>query len=116
MANTTITPAAGAIAFAGVASALALAITPTVSWERQGESATLTWPAIPAGYLGGAPARIGYYQASFQASGVWGSAGSIKLQGSNDGLNWNDLSPAALTGAGFFASLGATERPKFIRP
>lgn len=123
MANTTITPTVGAITLAGVAATLVLAITPVISWERQGESATVTWPAMTAVSVGSmtpngasGPQRIGYYQASLQASGTWGAGGSVKLQGSNDGANWWDLTPAALTSAGGFAGLGASERPKYIRP
>lgn len=116
MANTTITPSVGSIALAGVAASLLMTVIPAVSVEVQGESATITWPSIPNGSPGGAHPRLGYRSASFQATGLWGSGGSIRLEGSNDGQNWAALTPAALTGAGLFAALGAAERPKFIRP
>lgn len=75
----------------------------------------VTWAAIPNGNQGDA-AGGPYRSASFQASGTFGSGGSVKLEGSNDGSTWADLSSAARTTAGFFAALGAGEHPRFIRP
>jgi hypothetical protein len=117
MADTNITPSVGAIAAAGVAAALILTATPEVSVEEQGRSGLVTWPTMATLYVGAAGPRFRYSGASFQATGTFGG-GSCKLQGSNSASNgdWFDLSPAALTGAGFFAALGAQERPKYIRP
>ncbi|HLJ39488.1 MAG TPA: hypothetical protein VKT54_13870 [Steroidobacteraceae bacterium] len=79
----------------------------------------LQWPAIPASTTG-APtptrASIPYVSASFQASGTFGSGGSVQIEGSNDGVNFYKLSPAALTAPGAFASLGAQEQPRYLRP
>lgn len=116
MANTTITPGVTAATLTGVAASLLMTITPSVSVEVPYESATVTWPAIPNGSPGGASPRLSYKSASFQATGVWGSGGSVRLEGSQDAVNWFALTPAALTGAGLFAALGASERPKYIRP
>ncbi|MDB6013130.1 MAG: hypothetical protein JWL65_5380 [Gammaproteobacteria bacterium] len=109
-------PTIGSAALAGVAPSLAVGIGPVVSIERPFESATITWPNISNGVIGAPSPRLSYRQASFQATGVFGSGGSVKVQGSNDGINWADLSPGALTGAGLFAGLGASERPKYFRP
>ncbi|MHB8816143.1 MAG: hypothetical protein ACYDAE_23165 [Steroidobacteraceae bacterium] len=78
---------------------------------------TPTWTAVPNGNQGGGwQMRPSYRTAWFTATGTWGAAGSVQLEGSNDGTNWFKLSPAALTAAGSFAALGVTEVPKYIRP
>ncbi len=117
MANTTITPSTGSILLASAAASLILTLTPAIpTWEVQQRQVTVTWANTPQLYVGGASPVVSYRNVSFQASGTWGSGGSIKLQGSNDGVTWNDLSPVALTSAGFFAALGAREAPKYFRP
>jgi len=81
--------------------------------------AVLQWPAIPASTAGAPTPSQGlvpWRSASFQATGTWGSGGSVQIEGSNDGVNWYKLSPAALTSAGVFASLGAQEFPRYLRP
>jgi len=113
---TAMVPTVGAIAVAGVASTVAQSIGPVVSVGVPFESATITWPSMPNGLAGSIHPPMRYRTASFQVFGVFGAGGSIKLQGSNDGANWADLTPTALTGAGWFAALGASERPKYIRP
>jgi hypothetical protein len=81
---------------------------------------TVVWAGIGNGSQGAPPTdvkRIGAWrQASFQVAGTFGMAGSVSLEGSNDGTTWVALSPAALTAAGFFAALGIMEHPRFIRP
>lgn len=75
------------------------------------------WQNIPNGNTGsGWQMRPSYRTAFFQAEGTFGAAGSVQLEGSNDNVNWHKLSPAALTAAGFFAALGVTEVPKYLRP
>lgn len=81
----------------------------------QADGVTVTWPTIPNGNQGDA-AGGPYITASFIVTGTFGTGGSIRLEGSNDGTNWFALSSTALTAAGIFAALGATEHPKFIRP
>lgn len=81
----------------------------------QADGITATWAAIPNGNQGDAHGGP-YVTASFVVTGTFGAAGSIRLEGSNDGTNWFALSPAALTAAGIFAALGPAEHPKFIRP
>lgn len=76
-----------------------------------------TWSNIPETTVGsGWQMRPDYRTAFFTATGTFGSGGSVQLEGSNDGVNWFKLSPAALTAAGSFAALGVTEVPKYIRP
>lgn len=76
-----------------------------------------TWTNIPNGNQGsGWQMRPRYRTGWFTATGTWGVGGSVQLEGSNDGVNWFKLSPAALTANGSFAILGVTEVPKYIRP
>lgn len=81
----------------------------------QADGVTTTWALIPNGNQGDAHGGP-YLTASFVVTGTFGAAGSVVMQGSNDGTNWFALSPTALTAAGIFAPLGAAEHPKFIRP
>jgi len=46
---------------------------------------------------------------TISASGTFGAGGSVSLQGSNDGATWVALSPPALTAAGTFKALQASE-------
>jgi hypothetical protein len=82
---------------------------------QQNDGQVVTWAAIPNGNQGNGWAGP-WDTAWFTATGTFGAGGSVRLEGSNDGSNWGALSPAALTSQGAFASLGAAERPKFIRP
>jgi len=93
-----------------------VSVAPTVVVEVQGQAATVTWAGLTNGATGAAQPYLAWTQASFQVSGTFGSGGSIKLQGSNDGSNWFDLSPTPLTSAGFFGGLGANEKPLYVRP
>ena len=79
------------------------------------DGSTVIWPAVPNGNQGDGVAED-WVTAFFQVTGTIGAAGSIQMEGSNDGTNWVKLSPAALTAVGLFAALGANEHPKFIRP
>jgi hypothetical protein len=110
------TPTVGSITLAGVASTVAQAIGAVTSFEQIGQS-TVVWAGIGNGQAGTfAPKTPGYGKVFVQVTGTFGSGGSIELDGSNDGFNWVKLSSAALTSAGFFAALGANEKPKYIRP
>lgn len=75
----------------------------------------LTWGPMANGDTGQASPEGCWSQAWGTATGTFGVAGSVQLEGSNDGTNWFKLSPAALTAAGSFL-LAAQERPRFIRP
>lgn len=116
MANTTITPGVGAIALAGVAPTLAannfgsLPVTDANGTTRVWANVPQAQPGVPCLYASG------YRSAFFQATGTFGTGGSVQLEGSNDGVNFYKLSAAALTAPGVFAPLGPAERPKYIRP
>lgn len=111
---TSMTPTVGAITMAGVASTVAQASGAVANFDGL-EQGLVVWSGIGNGQVGTfAPFRSG--KVSLQVTGTFGSGGSIKLQGSNDLINWADLSPTALTSAGFFAALGANEKPRAIRP
>ena len=87
--------------------------TDAASGQRDG--VVVTWSAIPNGNQGdthGGPWSTLYAY----VTGTFGAAGSVQLEGSNDGANWFILSAPAKTSAGSFAALGAGEHPKFIRP
>lgn len=111
---TGMTPTAAALSLAGVASTVTQSIgaVTTVDGLEQG---LVVWSGIANGQVGtSVPFRSG--KVSLQVTGPFGTGGSIKLQGSNDLINWADLTPTALTAAGFFAALGANEKPRAIRP
>jgi hypothetical protein len=74
------------------------------------------WAALANGDTGSAWQLPPFRTAFFTASGTWGTDGSVQLEGSNDGINWGKLSPAALTAAGCFEALANNEWPKYIRP
>lgn len=78
----------------------------------------LTWEALGDADDGAAFALPFAADISFQAIGTFGSA-TVRLQGSNDGVNWHVLTQKggttnlALTSAGLH---DANEMPAFIRP
>lgn len=78
----------------------------------------LTWPAL-GNADDGAPYALPFAAiTTFQASGTFGGA-TVKLQGSNDGTNWFDLTKAGGTSALSVTAAGggsANENPAYIRP
>lgn len=82
---------------------------------QQSDGVLVTWAAVPNGNQGNGYAGL-WATAWFMVTGIFGTGGSVQIEGSNDGTNWFKLSAAALTAAGLFTALGITERPKFIRP
>jgi hypothetical protein len=134
--NTTISPSVGSIAMAGVALTLGLVLAPggasvglagaappispvaaVITILESGEVAEVSWSGLLNGFIG-TPSRPRVYDnISIQVSGTGGSGGSVKIQGSNDAINWADVSSAPVTtsgGLGFFAALNTL--PKHIRP
>ena len=109
--NTVMTPTAGAITATGVVGTLAQAIGSVTTPD----GGLAIWTGIGNGQVG-TFLSFRSSKISLQVNGTFGAGGSIKLQGSNDGINWNDLSPTALTSAGFFSPFGANEKPRYIRP
>ena len=77
-----------------------------------------TWSAIPNGNQGLAQSAAQYNDKCIQVGGTFGAAGSVQLEGSNDGTTWfilHDPSSAALT----FTAAGlkeVLENPLYIRP
>lgn len=112
---TGITPTVGALALAGVASTVSQQDAPTVTLEGIGQG-TAVWNLVNGQSGTRFPSIPGYETVFTQVTGTFGSGGSVQMEGSNDGFNWVKLSPTALTSAGFFAALGANERPKYVRP
>lgn len=111
---TGMTPTVGAVTMAGVASTVAQASGAVANFDGL-DQGLCVWSGIGNGQVGTfVPFRSG--KVSLQVTGTFGSGGSIKLQGSNDLINWWDLTPTALTSAGGFAALGANEKPRAIRP
>jgi len=93
---------------------VAITLQTTDASTGQADGVTVTWAAIPNGNQGdghGGP----YVTATFIATGTFGTGGSIRMEGSNDGTNWVPLTATALTAAGEFV-LAPAEHPKFIRP
>lgn len=118
---TAMVPTVGGITMGGAAPTLATTINPSVVSDGPNSgSYTHTWPALANGAAGGqspvGSPPLNYSSAFFVATGTFGASGSVQIEGSSDGVNWYKLSPAALTSAGAFASLGAQERPRFLRP
>lgn len=78
----------------------------------------LTWEALGDADGGEAFALPYAADLTVQAIGTFASA-TVKLQGSNDGTNWFDLTKRGGTSALSFTSAGgasANENPAFIRP
>jgi hypothetical protein len=133
VSNVTITPSAATSTIAGVALSMGLAlapggaslalnpssppvspVSPQAATTDSGESLTATWSGLQNGFIGApTPARLSK-AAAIQVTGTFGSGGSIKVEGSNDSLNWATVSSAALTSAGFFATLNTL--PRYLRP
>lgn len=78
----------------------------------------ITWEAL-GNADSGAPYALPFAaDVTAQAIGTFNSA-TVKLQGSNDGTNWFDLTKAGGTSAFSFTSAGgatANENPAYIRP
>lgn len=116
---TSMVPTVGGITLAGLAPTLAIGLNPTQISADGPFAVTLQWPALANSGIGG-PAVFtatlpGWKSASFEATGTFGAGGSVQIEGSNDGVNFFKLSPAALTAAGVFAT-GTMEMPKYFRP
>lgn len=113
MSNTTITPTVGAATAAGVAAALGLAlqspaqaqgalvgVAPTVTATgavNPPNGLPVSWSGLRQNSVGAAAPPSAWVQARFAVSGVFGSYGSLQIQGSPDGVSWTTL--AATSGA-----------------
>ena len=78
----------------------------------------MTWEAL-GNADGGAPYALPFAaDITVQAIGTFGGA-TVKLQGSNNGTDWFDLTKAGGTSAASFTAAGGAtvnENPAFIRP
>lgn len=93
-------------------------VAPTVDTLVKGAAHLFTWTPLANGDTGAAVSSPLLGRMTVQVTGTFGAGGTVVLQGSNDGTNWetlNDKAPAAisLTAAGLVAVL---ETPVFIRP
>ncbi|MFZ1905207.1 MAG: hypothetical protein WAU56_07430 [Steroidobacteraceae bacterium] len=116
--NTTISPSGAAVALAGAPAAI-FPMAPVIEVGADQRVWLFTWAALINGAVGlpiGANGPIPFRSAFFQATGTFGADGSVQIEGSNDNVNWYALSPAALTEAGVFTSLGVQEHPAYLRP
>lgn len=85
------------------------------SQTQQSDGVLVTWAAVPNGNQGNGYAGP-WSTAWLTATGTIGVGGSVQMEGSNDGVNWQKLSPTAITALPGIFLLAAQERPKFIRP
>jgi hypothetical protein len=86
--------------------------------NRVNGAIVITWETLGNADDGGAFALPFAADITAQAIGTFGGA-TVKLQGSNDGANWFDLTKRGGTAAASFTSAGgasANENPAFIRP
>lgn len=70
-----------------------MATTLTVSYAPNGHigTAIASWPALADSEAGEPLELPGYSDRSVQVEGTFGSGGSVQLEGSNDGANWQIL-------------------------
>ena len=89
-----------------------------ISPDDDGSIVILSWAAVPNGN-DGTPAEYSEYTIkSVQVNGTFGVAGSVSLEGSNDGVNWFTLTRPGATALTFTAAGLATvvEATKYIKP
>lgn len=92
-------------------------ITPTHDGKGGGVVA-VTWTPLANGDSGKAAGLSANPDKSVQVTGTFGTGGSVNLEGSNDGTNWEILNDAlgnaiTLTAAGLVSVL---ENPLYVRP
>lgn len=95
-------------------------ITPSVqNVSDDGSVLKITWESLNTTNTDGLPAEIPkYWDKTVTFTGTFGSGGAIKMQGSNDGTNWFDLTDfqgATITAAAAKMKPIA-ENPLKIRP
>jgi len=64
-------------------------IDPIKTWKDKAH--VITWASLANGDTGSALEMAGSADRSVQVVGTFGSGGNLRLQGSNDGTNWNTL-------------------------
>ena len=83
-----------------------------------GDSATFTWSPLANGDDGAAVQYGAFTDRSIQFAGTFGTGGTVVLEGSNDGTNWQTLTdPQGNVISKTAASIEAiTEATRYIRP
>jgi hypothetical protein len=83
-----------------------------------GRSRLVTWTGLLNGDDGGLIDWVDFADRCFQVTGTFGAAGSITIQGSNDGTNWSALSDPQGNPLTFTSSKieQALELPRYVRP
>jgi len=106
VSNTTITPSVGALALAGVAATMGLALAPlgavatltgrapTVAGGAAVGPGAVAWSGLGQNAIGAAT-RGGWRQARLTATGSLGTGGALVIQASNDNVTWINVAALA---------------------
>lgn len=83
-----------------------------------GGASVITWAGLANADSGSAGDLVGSPDKTVQVTGTFGAGGSVTLQGSNDGTNWETLSDPLGTALTFTAAglKAVLENPLYIRP
>lgn len=68
-----------------------MATTPSIQIVSGGNAKVITWTGLANGQSGDAIEENLWADRSVQVTGTFGSGGTIKIEGSNDGTNWATL-------------------------
>jgi hypothetical protein len=96
-------------------------VTPTFSSDLAGDNsaAMLTWTPLTTANADGSPVDfVQYSERCVQVVGTFGAAGTLVLQGSNDGTNWFTLNNAQGAALSFTAAglKQVVENPRYMCP
>ena len=69
--------------------AIPYSVTTLTAWKDKAH--VITWASLANGESGQALEMTGAADRSVQVTGTFGSGGNLRVQGSNDGVNWNTL-------------------------
>lgn len=83
-----------------------------------GDCVVVTWAGLANGDTGAPVEYGGYADRSAQVTGTFGTGGTAKIEGSNDGTNFAQLHDPGQTAIGFQAAglLAVAEATRSIRP
>lgn len=93
-------------------------IAPVLTEDRNGDVKLWTWATLTSTNTAGSPIKfVPWGDRCFQVTGTFGT-GTMVLQGSNDGTNWETLTDVLGNALSFTASSLAqvTEVPLYVRP
>lgn len=68
---------------------VAYTVTPILTWKDR--AVVITWSGLANGDTGAPLEMPGWADRSVQVTGNFGTGGNLRIQGSNDGTNWNTL-------------------------